>query len=157
MILAAAWRRIRIPRRCHLRRLARYTDFPSCPPLPQPTGSPRRWSPRLHGGVAEGAGDDFGAAVVAVEAGLQNADWGLRHANVRIRFGARSRGYPPLPLGYFAGKWLVVFGLQGGGVCKILILLELWLKYLESATCCDCFRIDWFVFSSSSIIESWAG
>jgi len=51
-------------------------------------------------------------------------------------------------LGYFAGKWLVIFDLQGGCVCKILILFGLWLKYLESATCCDSFGIDWFVFAS---------
>jgi hypothetical protein len=38
-----------------------------------------------------------------------------------------------------------------------LILFGLWLKYLESVTCCDYFGIDWFVFASSSIIESWAG
>jgi hypothetical protein len=53
MILAAAWRRIRIPRRCHLRRSARYTECPSAQAL-------HRYPNRLvHLGVAEGAGDDF--------------------------------------------------------------------------------------------------
>ena len=36
----------------------------------------------LHAGVAEGAGDDFGAAVVAIEAGLgdENANFLVRHS-----------------------------------------------------------------------------
>ena len=41
----------------------------------------------LHAGVAEGAGDDFCAAVVAVEAGFgdEDADGGLVHSDVSIR------------------------------------------------------------------------
>jgi hypothetical protein len=41
----------------------------------------------LHAGVAEGAGDDFCAAVVAVEAGFgyEDADWDISHAVVSIR------------------------------------------------------------------------
>ena len=69
----------------------------------------------LHPGVAEGAGDDFCAAVVAVQAGFgyENANWGICHANVSIRFGLEAGVPPSPPWGILQGSGLLCWVYDG--------------------------------------------